>query len=97
VSGESSATNSSLSGKEKGDVAKIHRTVRRANDASANGCPCDQRATRGPFQRSAGCIGLSGAPNDPEEQRSDALDLEGDPAPDKLQGMSGAPLDRRQG
>ena len=28
LSGESSATNSSVSGNEKGDVAKIHRTVR---------------------------------------------------------------------
>jgi hypothetical protein len=34
LSGESSATNSSLSGKEKGDMAIIHRTVRWANGAS---------------------------------------------------------------
>jgi hypothetical protein len=34
LSGESSATNSSLSGNGKGDVAIIHRTVRRADGAS---------------------------------------------------------------
>jgi hypothetical protein len=32
---------------------------------------------------------VSGVPNDPEEQRSAAPDLEGDRAPDKLQGLSG--------
>jgi hypothetical protein len=40
---------------------------------------------------------VSGAPSDPREQRSDVPDLEGDRAPDKLQDLSGAPLDRRQG
>jgi hypothetical protein len=51
---ESSATNSSLSGNEKGDVAIIHRTVRwrtglsgEPTVASANGRPRNLRATRG--------------------------------------------------
>jgi hypothetical protein len=48
----------------------------------ANGRPRDQRVTRGQLQRSAGCPGLSGAPTSPEEQRSDAPDMEGDRAPD---------------
>ena len=54
LSGESSMTNSSLSGNEKGNVAKIHRTVRWCTGlsgeptvASANGRPCNLRATRG--------------------------------------------------
>jgi hypothetical protein len=88
LSGESSAANSSFSGKDQSDVAIIHRTVRWANCASANGRLHDQRATRGLLQRSAGCTGLSGVhrtvssvPTSPEEQRSDAPDLEGDRAP----------------
>jgi hypothetical protein len=44
LSGESSATNSSLSGNEKGDVAKIHRTVRWAN--CAGGQRSSARSTR---------------------------------------------------
>jgi hypothetical protein len=54
LSDGSSATNSSLSGKGKGDVAIIHRIVRWGTGLSgeptapvANGRPCDQRATRG--------------------------------------------------
>jgi hypothetical protein len=82
LSDESSATNSSLSKKEKCDVAKIHRTVLWANCASVNGRPCNQRTTRGSLQRSVGCTGLSGAPTSLEEQRSDAPNLEGDRAPD---------------
>jgi hypothetical protein len=61
LSGESSVTNSSLSGKGKGDVAIIHRAVWWCTGLSgeptvpaANGRPRDQRATRGPLQRSAG-------------------------------------------
>jgi hypothetical protein len=50
--------------------------------ASANGRPRDLWATRGPQQRSVGHIRLSGAPTDPEDQRSDAPDMEGDHAPD---------------
>jgi hypothetical protein len=62
LSGESSATNSSLSGKGKGDVAIIHQTVRWCTELSgepmapaANGRPRDQCVTRGPLQRSARC------------------------------------------
>jgi hypothetical protein len=96
LSGQSSATNSSLSGKGKGDVAIIHRTVQWGNGLSgeptapvANGRPRDQRATCGPLQRSAGCTGLSGvhwtvsgAPTSPKEQRSAAPDMKGDRALD---------------
>jgi hypothetical protein len=60
--------------------------------------------TRGPLQWLAGCTGLSGvhrtvsgAPTSPEEQRMDVPDMERDRAPNKLQWLSGAPLDRRQG
>jgi hypothetical protein len=81
-------------------VAKIHRTVRWYTGLSgeptapaANGRPRDQRATRGQLQQSAGCTGLSdvhrtvsGAPNSPEEQQSDAPDMEGDRAPDMNSG-----------
>jgi hypothetical protein len=61
----------------------IHRTVwwctglsGEPTVASANGRPRDLRATRGPQQRSVGHTGLSGAPTDPEDQRSDAPNLE---------------------
>jgi hypothetical protein len=54
LSSESSATNSSLSGKGKGDMAIIHRTVRWCTGLSGeptapadNGRPRDQRGTRG--------------------------------------------------
>jgi hypothetical protein len=100
VSGESSATNSSVSGNEKGDVAKNHRTVRWCTGLSgeptalaANGRLRNLRATRVLLQRSVGHIGLSGvhrtvsgAPTSPEEQRSDAPDMEGDRAPDMNSG-----------
>jgi hypothetical protein len=98
--------NSSLSGKEKGDVAIIHQTVRWCTGQSgeptmpaANGRPHDQRATRGSLQQSAGCPGLSGVhqtvsgePTDPEEQRSAVPDMEGDRAPDM---NSGCPVVHR--
>jgi hypothetical protein len=78
-----------LSGKERGDVAIIHRTVRWCTGLSgeptapaANGRPHDQRTTRGPCQRSVGHTGLSDAPTGPETQRSAAPDMEGDRAPD---------------
>jgi hypothetical protein len=81
---------------KKGDVAIFHQTVRWCTGLSgepkapaANGRPRDQRATHGPCQRSVGHTRLSGvhrtvsgAPTDPEDQRSDALDMEGDHAPD---------------
>jgi hypothetical protein len=77
-------------------TAIIHRIVRWCTGlsgeptvSSANGRPRNPRATRGPQQRSVGHTGLSGvhrivsgAPTDPEDQRSDAPEKEGDRAPD---------------
>jgi hypothetical protein len=70
-------------------TAIIHRTVRWCTGlsgeptvASANGRSRNPRATRGPQQRSVGHTRMSGAPTDPEDQRSDALEKEGDRAPD---------------
>jgi hypothetical protein len=97
---KSSAMNSSLSGKEKSDATINHRTVQWCTGLSgeptaptANGQPRDQRATRGPCQRSIGYTGLSGvhqtvsgAPTDPEDQWSAAHDMEGDRAPDRYSG-----------
>jgi hypothetical protein len=61
LSGESSMTNSSVSGIEEGDVAKIHRTFRWCTGlsgeptvASANGQPRNLRATHGLLQQSTG-------------------------------------------
>jgi hypothetical protein len=66
LSGESSATNSPLSGNRKGDVAIIHWTVRWCTGlsgeptvASTNGRPRNLRATRGLLQRSAGALDCS--------------------------------------
>jgi hypothetical protein len=73
----------------------IHRTVgwctRLSGEptvASAKGRLRNPRATRGPQQRWVGHTGLSGvhrtvsgAPTDPEDQRSDALDMERDRTP----------------
>jgi hypothetical protein len=63
LSGESSATNSPLSGNGKGDVTINHRTVRWCTGlsgeptiASANGRPRNPRATRGLLQRSASAL-----------------------------------------
>jgi hypothetical protein len=85
--------NWALSGKEKGDVAIIHRTVRwciglsgEPTAPAANGRSRDQRATRGSRQRSVGHIGLSDAPTGPEAQRSAAPDMERDRAPDCYSG-----------
>jgi hypothetical protein len=82
LSDESSAANSSLSGNGKGDVAIIHWTVRSANGRQRNSRPRNPRATRDPQQRSVGHTGLSGPPTDPEDQRSDASEKEGDCTPD---------------
>jgi hypothetical protein len=93
---KSSAMNSSLSGNGKGVATIIHRTVRWCTGLSgeptalaANGQPRNQRATRGPLQRSVGHTGLSGlhrkvsgAPTRHEAQRSAAPDMEGNCAPD---------------
>jgi hypothetical protein len=93
LSGESSATNSSLSGKEKGDVAIIHRTVRWCTGLSdestvpaTNGCPRDQRATRGPLQWSVGHTGLSGAQTGSEDQQLVVPGMEGNRALDCYKG-----------
>jgi hypothetical protein len=77
-----------------------HRTVqcpRMVNGEStapaANGRPRDQRATRGPLQRSAGCTGLSGvhrtvsgAPSGREVQRSTVPGMERNHAPNCYSG-----------
>jgi hypothetical protein len=77
--------------KDQRRTAKIHRTVwwctglsGEANGRLRNGRPRNPRATRGPHQRSEGGTGLSGvhrtvsgAPFDPEVQRSSALEKEG--------------------
>jgi hypothetical protein len=82
-------------GKTQRRTTIIHRTVRWCTRlssepmvASANGRLRNPRATRGPQQRSVGHTGLSGvhrtmsgAPTDPEDQRSDVPDMEGDRAP----------------
>jgi hypothetical protein len=86
-----------LSGIGEGVVAKIHRTVRWCTGLSgepsvpaANGRQRDQRATRGPSQRSLGRTGLSGVqqtvsgvPRGPKVQRLASPEKEGDRAPDK--------------
>jgi hypothetical protein len=83
-------------GKTQRRTTIIHRTIRwctrlsgEPTVANTNGRMRNLRATRGPQQRSVGHTGLSdvhrtvsGAPTDPEEQRSDAPDMDGDRAPD---------------
>jgi hypothetical protein len=80
-------------GKRRSKVAIIHRTIRWCTGLSGesmapanNGCPRNPRATCGPRQRSVGHTELSGAPTDTEDQRSTALDMEGDRAPDRYSG-----------
>jgi hypothetical protein len=92
-----STVNRLLSGKEKGDVAIIHRTVRwctglfgESTVPVANGRPRDQCVTRGPRQRSVGHTGLSGVPTGPEDQRSAVPGMERNRAPDCC---SGCPVD----
>jgi hypothetical protein len=82
------AANWPLSGKEKGDATKNHRTVWWCTGLSGeptalvtNDQLRNQRATRGPRQRSVGHTGLSGvhrtvsgAPTGPKAQRSTAPD-----------------------
>jgi hypothetical protein len=84
--------------KHQGDVAIIHRTVLWCTGMS--GEPTVGRAI---FAQHMDCSNgqlvhriVSGGPISPEEQRSDMPNLEGDRAPDRLQDLSGAPLDRRQ-
>jgi hypothetical protein len=91
---KSSAMNSSLSEKGKRrrgynspDCPVVHRTVRWANGASgqrsAARSTCDTwpASTVGWVHRT-----VSGAPTDPEDQRSAAPDMEGDRAPDRYSG-----------
>jgi hypothetical protein len=89
-----------LSGKEKGDVAINHQTVRWCTGLSgestapaANSRSCDQRATRGLRQRSVGHTRLSdvhwtvsGVPTGSKDQRSAAPGMEGNRAPDCYSG-----------
>jgi hypothetical protein len=98
LSGESSATNSSLSGKAKGrrGYNSPDCPVSQGSPAPTVGCAI--------FARHVNCSNgrlvhrtVSGAPISPGEQWSDMPNLEGDQAPDRLQDLSGAPLDRRQG
>jgi hypothetical protein len=89
LSGESSAMNSPLSGNEKGDVAIIHRTVWWANGRQRQWSAAQSTGNTWTAPTVSWCTGLSsvhrrvsGAPTGPEEQWSDAPDLEGDRAPD---------------
>jgi hypothetical protein len=66
-------TNSSLSWKKPRALrlkGRVHRTVRWAYSARANGRQRDQRVARGPSQRSPGRTGLSGEPRGLRAQRS---------------------------
>jgi hypothetical protein len=57
LSGESSATNSSVSGNEKATWLKFIGLSGESTAPATNGRLRDQRATRGHLQRSAGCTG----------------------------------------
>jgi hypothetical protein len=105
VNGESAALE-----KRKGDVAIIHRTVRwctrlsgESTAPATNGHLRDQRATRGPRQRSVGHTGLSGVhqpvPRTNGRLRPERKEIEHRTATVSVwwcTGLSGAPLDRRQ-
>jgi hypothetical protein len=74
--------------KEKASRLKITRRSGEPTALAANGRLRNQRATRGPCQRSVGHTGLSdmhqtvsGAPTGPEDQRSAAPDMEVNRAP----------------
>jgi hypothetical protein len=111
LSGESSAANSSLSGKGKGDMAIIHRTVRWCTGlsgeptvASANGRPRNLRATRGSSNGRQGlpdsvqCANGSGAATtDCARFGRQSRTGQATVVVWWRTGLSGAPLDRRQG
>jgi hypothetical protein len=104
LSGESSVTNSSPSGKAKGrrgynspDCPMVHRTVRWANGRLRQWSAAQSSHDTWTAPTVSWCTGLSGAPISPGEQQSDMPNLEGDQAPNRLQDLFGAPLDRRQG
>jgi hypothetical protein len=79
--------------KREGDVAINHRTVWWANCASGQWSTAWSARDTWSHQRSVGHTGLSGvhrtvsgAPTDPEDQRSAAPYMEGDRAPDRYNG-----------
>jgi hypothetical protein len=96
LSGESSAPAPKYNGDELVPLGKSPRTLRlKFTGLSGESEPpeptvtSDQRATRGLHQQSVGHTGLSGVhrivsgvPTGPSAQQSDALDKEGDRAPD---------------
>jgi hypothetical protein len=96
LTGESSAVNSLPSGKAKGrhgynspDCLVVHRAVRWANGRLRQQSATQSSRDTWTAPTVSWCTGLSGvhrtvsgAPISPEEQRSDAPDLEGDRAPD---------------
>jgi hypothetical protein len=99
-----------LLGKERGDVAIIHRTVRwrtrlfgEPTTPAANGRPRDQRATRGPRQQSVEHTGLCPV-RQPISRTYGRLrpvwkEIEHRTATVAVRwytGLSGAPLDRRK-
>jgi hypothetical protein len=76
--------------KEEAPRLKITGMSGEPKALTANGRLRNQRATRGPCKRSVGNTELSGvhrtvysAPNSPRAQRSAALDMEGNHAPDR--------------
>jgi hypothetical protein len=86
----SPATNSSLLGIHRGhcgynspDCPVCTGLSDEPSVPATNSRQRDQRATRGPSQRSLGRIGLSGAPRGPKAQWSASPDKEGDRAPDR--------------
>jgi hypothetical protein len=91
--------NSLLSGKVGAVATIIYRTVRWSSRARANGRQRNQRATRGPRQRSPGRTRLSDVPRGSLLQRPASPEKEGNHAPLTVRwgtGLSGAPMDRRQ-
>jgi hypothetical protein len=92
LSGESSAMNSPLLGNIKGDVAIIHQTIWWANCRQRQRLAAKSAGDTWTTPMVSWCTRLSGAPTGPEEQWSDAPDLEGDRAPDM---NSGCPVVHR--
>jgi hypothetical protein len=77
-------------------MAKIHRTVRWCTGLSSEATAPAPMVVRAINARDVACSNgrlvhrtVSDAPTSPKEQRSDAPDMEGDRAPDKLQWLSG--------
>jgi hypothetical protein len=100
LSSESSATNSSLSKKEKGDVAIIHRTVRCTTRQSGEPTAPAATVVRAINARHVACSnGRLGAPdcvrcaNQPGGAMVHCADMEGNRTPDMLQWLSGGTPD----